>query len=176
LILGQVKVRKLSLHTKVMLLIAGVMLFVGIAVTGITLSLFHNSIIDENAGFAYSAARLAADAFDADRVPEYLEKGEAAEGYLESEAALARIVESADNIDYVYVYQIREDGCHVVFDPDTAAGPGSGPGELIEFDEAFMGVVPMLLKGGDIDPIISDEKYGWLLSVYVPVFDSKGQC
>ena len=45
LILGQVKVRKLSLHTKVMLLIAGLMLFVGIAVTGITLSLFHNSII-----------------------------------------------------------------------------------------------------------------------------------
>ena len=176
LILGQVKVRKLSLHTKVMLLIAGLMLFVGIAVTGITLSLFHNSILDENADFAYSAARLAADAFDADRVSEYLEKGEAAEGYLESEAALARIVESADNIDYVYVYQIREDGCHVVLDPDTAAGPGDDPGDVVAFDEAFLGVLDTLLKGGEIDPIISNEKYGWLLSVYLPVTDSRGVC
>ena len=176
LILGQVKVRKLSLHTKVMLLIAGLMLFVGIAVTGITLSLFHNSIIDENADFAYSAARLATDSFDADRVPEYLEKGEAAEGYLESEAELARIVESADSIDYVYVYQIREDGCHVVLDPDTAAGPGDDPGDVVAFDEAFLGVLDTLLKGGEIDPIISNEKYGWLLSVYLPVTDSRGVC
>ena len=176
LILGQVKVRKLSLRTKVMLLIAGLMLFVGIAVTGITLSLFHDSIIEENADFAYSAARLAADAFDADRVPEYLEKGEAAEGYLESEASLARIVESVDNIDYIYVYQIREDGCHVVLDPDTAAGPGDDPGDVVEFDEAFLGVLDTLLKGGEIDPIISNEKFGWLLSVYLPVTDSAGVC
>ncbi len=176
LILGEVKVRKLSLRMKVMLLIAGLMLFVGIAVTGITLSLFHNSIIEENADFAYSAARLAVNAFDADRVPEYLEKGEAAEGYLESEAALSRIVESADNIDYVYVYQIREDGCHVVLDPDTAAGPGDDPGVVVEFDEAFLGVLDTLLKGGEIDPIISNEKFGWLLSVYLPVTDSRGVC
>ena len=176
LILGQVKVRKLSLRTKVMLLIAGLMLFVGIAVTGITLSLLHDSIIEENADFAYSAARLAADAFDADRVPEYLEKGEAAEGYLESEASLARIVESVDNIDYIYVYQIREDGCHVVLDPDTAAGPGDDPGDVVEFDEAFLGVLDTLLKGGEIDPIISNEKFGWLLSVYLPVTDSAGVC
>ena len=169
-------VRKLSLRTKVMLLISGVMLIVAIAVTGITLSLFRGSIMKENANLAYSAARIAVASIDGDRVPEYLEKGEAAEGYGETEKTLSRIVESSDEIDYVYVYQIREDGCHVVFDPDTAAGPGSDPGELIEFDEAFMDVVPTLLKGGNIDPIISNEKFGWLLSVYLPVFDSNGQC
>ena len=168
--------RKLSLRTEVMILISGLMLVVAIAVTGITLSLFRGSIMEENAKLAYSAARIAVSSIDADRVPEYLEKGETAEGYRETEQILSRIVESSDNIDYVYVYQIREDGCHVVFDPDTAAGPGSDPGELIEFDDAFMDVVPTLLKGGDIDPIISNEKFGWLLSVYVPVFDSNGQC
>jgi len=169
-------VRKLSLRTEVMLLIAGLMLIVAIAVTGITLSLFSSSIIEENSNLANSAAKVAVGSINGDRVPEYLERGEAAEGYAETEAMLSRIVESADNIDYVYVYQIREDGCHVVFDPDTAAGPCSDPGELIEFDEAFMDVVPTLLKGGNIEPIISNEKYGWLLTVYEPVFDSKGQC
>ncbi len=175
-LLEKSKVRRLSLRTKIVLLIAGLMLFVAIAVTGITITLYNNSIIDENITLAYSAARIAAESFDADRVPEYIEQGEAAEGYAESESKLAQIVESADKIDYVYVYQIREDGCHVVFDPDTAAGAGDDPGDVVEFDEAFLEALPTLLAGGEIEPIISNEKYGWLLSVYLPVFDSQGKC
>ncbi len=175
-LLEKSKVRRLSLRTKIVLLIAGLMLFVAIAVTGITITLYNNSIIDENITLAYSAARIAAESFDADRVPEYIEQGETAEGYAESEATLSRIVESADKIDYVYVYQIREDGCHVVFDPDTAAGAGDDPGDVVEFDEAFLEALPTLLAGGEIEPIISNEKYGWLLSVYLPVFDSQGKC
>ena len=176
LITDKDKVRQMSLRTKVMLLVTGLMLVVAIAVTGITISLFNDSIIEENVKMAYGAARIAAGAFDADRVPEFIERGDAAAGYAESEAALARIVESAENIDYVYVYQIREDGCHVVFDPDTAAGPGSDPGEIIGFDDAFMEVLPVLLEGGVIDPIISNETYGWLLTVYLPVYDSENAC
>ncbi len=170
------KVRGLSLRTKVILLISGLMLIVAIAVTGITITLFNDSILKENEKLAYSAARVAAGAFDADRVPEYIELGEKAEGYAESEALLSRIAESADQIDYVYVYQIREDGCHVVLDPDTAAGPGDDPGDVVEFDEAFLAVLPALLEGSEIDPIISNEKFGWLLSVYQPVYDSQGTC
>ena len=170
------QVRRLSLRTKIVLLIAGLMLIVAIAVTGITITLFSGSIINETTNLAYSAARVAAGAFDPDRVNEYIERGEEAEGYLESEALLSRIVESADDIEYVYVYQIREDGCHVVLDPDTAAGPGSDPGEVIDFDDAFMSVLPALLAGEEIDPIVSNESYGWLLSVYLPVYDSQGQC
>ena len=175
-LIAENKVRVRSLRTKIVLLIAGLMLIVTVAASGISIALFNDSIIEENINQAYSAARIALGAFDADRVNEYIERGEEAEGYLESEAALARIVESADDIDYVYVYQIREDGCHVVLDPDTAAGPGDDPGEVVEFDEAFLEVLPTLLSGGEIDPIISDEKFGWLLSVYVPVYDSQGQC
>ena len=173
---GQNTVRRHSLRTKVMLLIAGLMVVFSVVVTGISISLFHDSVIAEKANLAYSAAHVAAGAFDADRVQDYIEHGEQAEGYLESEALLSRIVESSDDIYYVYVYQILEDGCHVVFDPDTEAGEGSEPGDIIPFDEAFMSVVPTLLEGGTIDPIISDETYGWLLSVYMPVFDSQGKC
>lgn len=169
-------IRRYSLRTKVLLLFAGLMLIVAIAVTGITISLFHDSVIEENAGLAYSAARIAAGTFDPDRVQEYIELGDEAEGYAEIDAALARIAQSSDDINYVYVYQIREDGCHVVFDPDTDEGPGSDPGEIMGFDEAFMDVLPTLLEGGEIDPIISNETFGWLLSVYVPVFDSQGVC
>ena len=176
LLADKTAVRRLSLRTKIVLLIAGLMIIVAIAVTWITITLYNNFVIEENANLAYSAARVASAAFDADRVPEYIELGAEAEGYAESEATLSLIVESSDDIDYVYVYQIREDGCHVVFDPDTAAGPGDDPGDVIEFDEAFLEALPTLLAGGEIDPVISDEKFGWLLSVYLPVFDSQGNC
>ena len=169
-------IRTLSLRSKVVIMIAGLMLVIAVAVTSITITLFHQSVITESQNLAYSAAWVAKGAFDPDRVPEYMERGEQAEGYLQSEAAISRVVESSDDIDYVYVYQIREDGCHVVFDPDTAAGPGDDPGAVVEFDDAFRSVLPTLLSGGEIEPIISREKFGWLLSVYVPVHDSKGAC
>ena len=152
------------------------MTVVAVSVSWITITLYDNSVITESENLANSAARIAMGCFDPDRVPEYLELGEKAEGYLESEAALARVAESAADIDYVYIYQIREDGCHVVFDPDTAAGPGDEPGAVIDFDNAFLGVLDTLLQGGEIEPIISNEEFGWLLSVYHPVYDSKGVC
>ncbi len=168
--------RGTSLRTKVMLVIFGAASSLAIIVTGLTLSFYNDSLMDEKSAMAYGVARMSSTLFDPDRVPEYLEKGHAAEGYSESENALADIVESADDIVYVYIYQIREDGCHVVFDPDTAAGPGDDPGAVIDFDEAFLPVLPELLAGEPIDPIISDESFGWLLSVYLPVRDSSGVC
>ena len=176
LVVDKNAVRRRSLRTKVTLLIAGLLLFVAVAVTMISISLYKGAVVADRTELADGVALLSAEMFDADLVPEFLEKGESAEGYLESEAALSRIVAAHEDISYIYVYQIREDGCHVVLDPDTAAGPGSDPGEIIGFDDAFLAVLPQLLAGEPIEPIISNESYGWLLSVYHPVFDSRGQC
>ena len=114
--------------------------------------------------------------FDHDRVDEFIEKGDAAEGYKESEAIMKRLMDSSKNVEYCYVYRILEDGCQVVFDPDTDDTPGAEPGSMIEFDHAFLSDVPTLLRGGRIEPIISNETYGWLLTVYEPAYDSQGVC
>ena len=81
--------------------------------------------------------RVVATSMDPDRVEEYLSLGDAAPGYRESEQDMVRVRDSSEDIAYVYVYQIREDGCHVVFDPDTAEEPGSDPGDVLPFDPAF---------------------------------------
>ena len=39
-----------------------------------------------------------------------------------------------------------------------------------------MKYVPALLRGEAIEPVISNETYGWLLSVYLPVRNSAGEC
>ena len=63
-----------------------------------------------------------------------------------------------------------------MFDPDTADTPGEAPGTVIGFDEAFRDYLPALLAGEEIEPVQSNETYGWLLTIYKPVYDSQGVC
>ena len=49
-------------------------------------------------------------------------------------------------------------------------------GDIVDFDNAFLPYVPNLLRGEEIEPIISDESYGYLLTVYKPIYDSNGKC
>ena len=170
------RVRRVSLRAKVILLISAAAIIVTAAVTVISLRLYHTAVIDEESQMAMGVAHAVEAAFDPDRVEEYMTLGEEAPGYLESEGRMAAIAASSEDIAYVYVYQILPDGCHVVFDPDTSEETGADPGELIPFDHAFMPLVPDLLAGRDIDPVVSDETYGWLLSVYLPVRNSAGDC
>ncbi len=166
----------ISLRSKIILLVALAMIIIAVVVTGISFIHFRNASIDQQLSLAGSVADVAVQNIDGDRVDEFLEKGEAAEGYLEIKQRLQNLMESSENIEYVYVYKIMEDGCHVVFDPDTADTPGEAPGTVIGFDEAFKDYLPALLAGEEIEPVQSNETYGWLLTIYKPVYDSQGVC
>ena len=168
--------RRMSLRPKIILLVAVATLFTAVAVTGISFVHFRQASIEEQTDLAEGVVRVIKDSFDHDRVEEYMTLGEAAEGYLESEAILSHLMQSTPNIEYCYVYQIREDGCYVVFDPDTEDTPGGDPGAFQEFDDAFMKYKADLLAGKPIPAVTSNETYGWLLTVYSPVYDSSGVC
>ena len=168
--------RSLSMRTKLLLLIAVAIVSITLGFTVVFDALYHNTIIDENETLATGVAKLAATAFDPDRVDEYMELGEKAEGYLEAEAKLQNIRSCSPDLEYIYIYKILPDGCHVVFDLDTEGVPGSEPGTIIPFDESFEDYIPDLLAGKRIEPLITDDTYGWLMTVYEPVFDSTGQC
>ena len=170
------RARRMSLRSKIILLVAVAMVIVAGVVTLISFIHFRDAAIDEQTKLAYGVANVASDAIDADRVDEYIAQGHAAEGYARVDNRFNDLANSAEEIEYVYAYKIQEDGCHVVFDADTPDTPGSEPGDVIEFDKAFMDKLPTLLSGGEIAPIMSNEKYGWLLTIYKPVFDSKGVC
>ena len=166
--------RRMSLRTKMILLVAPIMGIVAL-VTGVFSWLtFHQSMLDTEATKARGITSLMANVVDPDMIDEYLEDGESAPGYLKTEAQLADIRDSFNNVRYVYVYQIQSDGCHVVLDPDNADEAGSDPGTIIPFDDAFMELVPTLLAGGEIDPIVSNETYGWLLTIYTPLKNATG--
>lgn len=173
---AHIKCRSMSLSTRIILVLTISMLLIGTASTLISVMVFHADTIKQHEEYAKGAAMLTATMIDGDRIDEYITEGTAAEGYKETEQMLYNIRESTPDIKYIYVYKILEDGCHVVFDLDTEDLEGAEPGTLVPFDESFSEDLPALLAGQPIDPIITDDTYGWLLTVYEPIYDQNGKC
>ncbi|MBO4901262.1 MAG: HD domain-containing protein [Lachnospiraceae bacterium] len=165
-----------SLRTKIILIITLIMVFVASVTTTISYILYHQFSIQQYTYIGKQVAQLAAASVDGNRVNAYLADGEDVPGYQFTADRLESLMHSAPDVAYVYVYQIREDGCHVVFDVDTEEVEGAEVGTVVPFDESFIDQVPTLLAGGSIEPIITDDTYGWLLTDYEPVFDSMGNC
>lgn len=171
-----IKVRSMTVGAKIMSLITFAVFAITLSITLVTYNQFHEAAIDNQMTVGKSIAQIIASQIDGNMVDEYIANGEAAQGYKETEDRLYVIFHSYADIQYVYAYQIKEDGCHVVFDLDTADIDGGEPGEIIEFDESFAPYLSSLLKGEYIDPVISDDTFGWLMTMYYPVFDDNGIC
>ncbi|MBR5340640.1 MAG: HD domain-containing protein [Erysipelotrichaceae bacterium] len=164
----------MSLRSKILLIITAAVVFIALVTAGISFMLYHNATVEEHTQLGVGVSKLIASVVDGDKVNDYIKHGEAIYDYKLTEDRLEKIRGTSDDILYVYVYQIKEDGCHVVFDLDTEDTPGGEPGDLVEFDEAFMPYYDDLINGRPISPIVSDETFGWLLTMYEPVIDSFG--
>ena len=167
---------KKSLNLEFMAIISAGLIIIAITVSIISYRQFHSTNVQSQINMGYGVANVVKDSVNPNRIDEFLEHGSRADGYVETENRLASIANSTEEIEYVYIYRIEPDGCHVVFDPDTPTEKGSAPGTLIPFDDAFRPYTQKLLNGEPIDPIISNESYGWLLSIYVPMYDKDGVC
>ncbi len=174
--LDENKTGKRSLRGKIICVVAFSTLIMSVVVTLISFIHYRNASIQEQLEMAQGVVKVMEDSFDADRVDEYIEKGWEAEGYAHTMETFRKLMDVSDKIEFCYVYRILEDGCHVVFDPDTDTVKGGEPGEIVEFDQAFSDYLPDLLAGKAIEPVTSDETYGWLLTIYDPVYDSSGKC
>ena len=170
------KNRVLSLRVKVVTVLSISMASVAVAGVVICMQLFHSTIIRENTEIAMGTTKIAADTLDGDRIDEYLASKGSAEGYRESKQALASILLNSEKVSYLYVYQMKEDGFHVVFDIDTENQPADEVGSVIPYDEGFAPYIPQLLAGEPVDPIITDDEYGYLLTAATPLCDSDGRC
>ena len=172
----QSDIKGLSLSGKVVIMVSVVVLFVAGAVSYTSFKQFEESSIEQESTYAYDVANYAAEQIDPILVDKFIEQGENNYYYRQTKTKLEQILSCSPKIAYLYVYQIKEDGCHVVFDMNTPDTPGAEAGELVPFDESFDAFIPDLLAGEEIDPIVTNDTYGWLLTVYVPLYDQTGAC
>ena len=178
------KGKRISLNMRLTWLVvfAAVSMAVVMAFTGI--SLYFRNLKTEYTEKAVKAAQFAAASVNGDNVDSYIRSGQYLSEYPDREyrknlETLRSFQNSSPGLVYLYVYQIREDGCHIVFDTDPdVSGPDAkvSIGSLLEFEEAFSEYIPSLLAGETIEPIINDDKYGFFITAYEPIFDSSGRC
>ena len=166
----------LSLSGKLSLSVTVIFVAAAAVVTYVSYRQFEDVMIEQDKKYAQEVAEFAATLVDANHVNEYLFYKDSFEGFYRTEKYLSHVYNSSEKVQYLYVYQIQEDGCHVVFDIDTPDTPGSETGDILPFDESFEPYIDDLLAGNPIDPIITDDTYGWLLSAYVPIYDDNGKC
>ena len=165
---------QIPLQRKLFITVTAIISIIAFITAGISYFQYSSETVRNNTQVAIGTAKMAAAVIDGDKVDEYIAQGEKAERYIEIEEQLNTIRLSSDDIQYVYVYKITPECCVVVFDIDTEDTEGGEPGEIVPFDDAFEEYLPDLLAGNRIEPIESDETFGWLLTAYEPVQDSNG--
>lgn len=165
----------LSLRIKTTLVIALSITFVAAAAIGISIVHYHNSTVAEYEEDGKYVAKMIAEKIDGDKINEYLKSGKSAKGYAETEELLVRAARFSPKIKYIYVYRIEKDGTHVVFDIDSPELEADDPGEVIAYDASIKKYKDKFLAGEEIPTDITDDEFGWLLSVYEPIEDSSGK-
>lgn len=170
------KVRTISLRIK-MLIVLMISIFAVAAVgTLISVRVYSKAMISENTAIVQGTAKLAAKELNGDSIESYLADGGNSDEYRETKQLLEDILYSSPEISYLYVYKMEEDGFHVVMDIATDDTPAGEIGSVIPYDEGFEPYIPQLLAGEAVEPIITNDEYGHLLTAAEPVYDSNGIC
>ena len=170
------KSRVISLRDKTMLLLALSMTTVAVLAMAVCMNIYHESNINDHTELAQGMAKLAAGDIDGDKIDVFLETRGNAAGYRETEEQLTEILNSSPDIEYLYVYKINDDGCRVIYDLGKDGEPGDEIGSVIPLDDGLGDSLPALLRGEEVDPVITNDEYGRLLTAYQPVYDSEGEC
>lgn len=164
----------MSVSRKISLLISVIMIFIAFVTTFISAVFFKNFAMEHYTISGRALARSAASMIDGDRVEAYLNgEGDSAD-YRFTSQKLKELMDSEDFIEYVYAYQVKEDGAHVVFDFDTDFMAGDELGDVISYEDAFEDQYDDMLAGKPLESVTTSDEYGWLLISYEPVYDSDG--
>lgn len=160
---------------RLLMILVALDIAMAVAIVIVGYNLYSTRMRAELTNVSDGAAKTAASIVDGDLVEHWLQDG-ADDEYIEVLNGLQALRDHIPDIEYLYVYKIEEDGCHVVFDTVGGSGEPGKLGDVVAFDPTFEPYIPTLLKGGRIEPIESNDSWGWLMTMYEPVTDSSGKC
>ena len=142
----------------------------------IAMSYFHykNEMFDDYEKFATNIAAVAASQIDPDNIQTWLDTGEPDEEYEQTYDRLSLVLENA-GIEYLYVVKPELTEVYYVLDTDPSEGAIPLGYHEPYYAGDFADSAAKMVRGEPIEPIISNEEYGWLMSVYYPMRTSAGQ-
>ena len=168
----------LSIRRRMTIMLVVIALAMAVLMSYIGLGLYYRNAKEDVKNNAYDAAQAAAMAVDGDKIADFLKEGRDADGYEETADMLYYIWKGSTDVEYLYVLTIDEEYVTFVFDvyDETMESDEEpyAPGDKVEIEEEFKPYMPGLLAGEEIEPVVSDNTWSYLLTVYYPVYDSNG--
>ena len=164
---------RLPLSRKIALLVTA--FGISLSIVLILMSYFHyrKQMFAKNEQFAMNIAAVAASQLDPDKIQNYLDTGEPDEEYEHAYRILCQIRENG-GIEFLYVVKPELDEVWYVMDTDPSEGAIPLGYHEPYYQGAFADNAPKMARGERIEPIVSNEEYGWLMSVYYPMRTSDG--
>ena len=166
---------RISVGTRINLIIILSTLLMTLVALAFSIISFRNYTLDSLSASATQMSYIAATEIDPDMADDFMRRGNLAPGYTKTRERLSILKNGSPDIAFLYVYKIKEDGCHVIFDMDTVLNdgtyvPGDPPGLITDFEEGMLPYLDKLLAGEKIEPVLLEDKYGRFLCSYYPVY------
>lgn len=166
--------RGLSLSVKASLLVTLSIALVGTSAIAISIIQFHDSTVQDYTNKGNQVTAILDEMLTEKSVNDLLENGRDAKEYEHMSGVLQSINRASPEIKFFYAYKVNEENCQVIFDMDVHGIKGHTPGTIIEHDKSIKKYLDLFLKGEEVPPDEAEDEYGWLLSVYRPIYDGKG--
>ncbi len=170
-----------SLSVRLPLLFAASMILIMGVMIPVVYMRFYNRMIDQYTRMAQGVTQLMVNAFDGDKVDEYLQHGTELPEYVDTVNYLTTLRDNYPDILYMYIYRFEEDGGHVVVDLDAdwwVNGEGYPVGfvwSLDEMEEPFSSHLAEVMAGEQIAGCSELTKEDGHLFTYTrPIFRSDG--
>lgn len=169
---------KLTLATKFAALFGAFAIVVSALVCTISYQSYKSSMLELYGNYAVGAAKLAASILEPEKLKRYAKTLETDKDYWEIGNQLQGIRENM-GLKYVYVQMPISDTKYMyiydIFDPSETEGEDTSLGATMDYDKNFeMAKLAMLTGEPTRELDITDSKYGYLASAYVPLKDSSG--
>ena len=165
-----------SLRTKMLVILTLSSLLLSFSVSLISFLLFKDFSRDDRIKTVDGLVAVMVNEINPALVDDYIYYGSEDDRYKDTEEKFYALKNSNSDIKYLYVYRFSKRGCQVVFDLNTADMEGDKAGDFVELDKSARPYLDDLIAGRPIPPIIADDNFGYLLTLYKPVYDVNGKC
>ena len=165
---------KFPLSRKIALMLLIIAIILSAVLIVLSYTHYRSEMYEHYEEFAWNIGSVAASQLDPDRIADYLEMGEPDEDY---ERRFEILCDIRENGGVMYLYVVKPELDEVWYVMDTDPSDDAIPLGYHEpyYAGAFAENAERMARGERIEPLISDEEYGWLMSVYVPMTTSDGE-
>ena len=164
---------KFPLSRKMAVMVIAIAVILSTVLIAVSTAHYKREMIDDFERMGMDVAAIAASQLDPDRFQKYLDTGVKDKEYLQDFNLLCDIRESAD-VEYVYVVVPKEDEVWYLMDTDPSERQIPLGYHEPYYEGAFAANAERMAAGEQIAPIVSNEEFGWLMSVYHPLKTSAG--